>query len=108
MSTWSAIVLVLAVGVGTYLMRAGLVLLLADRPMRPAVERALRNVGPAVLAALTVSLVASDGADGGSSVELAEAAALVVAAVVAWRRFSLLVTLGAGMVTVWVVSAVVA
>ena len=104
MSTGSAIAIVLVVGIGTYLMRAGLVLLLADRPLPPAVARALRNVGPAVLAALTVSLVASENADG-TRIEISELAALVVAALVAWRRYSLLVTLAAGMLTLWVVEA---
>ena len=104
MSTGSALMLVLVVGIGTYLMRAGLVLLLADRPLPPGVERALRNVGPAVLAALTVSLVASESASG-SRIEVSEIAALLVAALVAWRRYSLLVTLAAGMVTLWVVEA---
>jgi len=104
MSTGSAVAIVLVVGIGTYLMRAGLVLLLADRPLPPSIERALRNVGPAVLAALTVSLVASENADG-TRIEISEIAALVVAALVAWRRYSLLVTLAAGMVTLWVVEA---
>ena len=104
MSTGGAVAIVLVVGIGTYLMRAGLVLLLADRPLPPAVERALRNVGPAVLAALTVSLVASESASG-SRIEVSEIAALVVAALVAWRRYSLLVTLAAGMITLWVVEA---
>lgn len=105
MSPWSAIVIVAAVAVMTYVMRAGVILVLADRPIPVPVERALRYVGPAVLAALAVNLAA--GGDGGPSLEVAEVAALVVAGGVAvWRR-NLIWTLLAGMATLWVLTAIV-
>ena len=105
MSTWSALAIVLTVAVMTYVMRAGVIVALADSPIPVPLERALRYVGPSVLAALTINLAA--GGEGGPSLELAEATALIVAGVVAvWRR-NLIWTLLAGMGTLWVLSAIV-
>lgn len=99
MSTWSAILIVAIVGLMTYSMRAVAIVALAHRTIPPAVERALRSVGPAVLAALAVNLAA--GGEGGPSLTWAEALALVVAGVVAWKVRNLIATLGAGMVVLW-------
>jgi branched chain amino acid efflux pump len=103
MSVWSSLVIVVGVGLMTYSMRAIVIVALANRPIPTSLERALRNVGPAVLAALAVNLAA--GGEGGPSLEVAEAVALVVAGVVAWRWRNLIVTLLAGMTTLWVFSA---
>lgn len=103
MSAWSAIVIVLVVAVMTYVMRAGVILALAGRTIPVPVERGLRYVGPAVLAALAINLAA--GGEGGPSLEVAELAALVVAGgVAAWRR-NLIWALLAGMATLWILSA---
>lgn len=102
MSTWSALVIVAVVGAMTYTMRAVVIVALAHRTIPPAAERALRSVGPAVLAALAINLAA--GGEGGPSLEWSEAAALVAAAVVArWRR-NLLWSLVAGMGVLWLIS----
>ena len=101
-----AAALVLAVcALGTYLFRASVILLFGDRIFPPTIERALRNVGPAVLAALTVNLAVSGGS--GSSVEIigAEIAALAVACGVAVWRKNLLWTLAAGMASLLILSA---
>lgn len=104
MSTFAAVSAVGVVAVLTYLARAGLILLLADRPVRPAIERALRNVGPAVLASLAITLLA--GGDGAAGIEAVEVAAVAAGcAVAAWRR-DLILSLLAGMVTLWVLLAV--
>jgi len=102
MSAWSAIVIVSVVGVMTYSMRAVVIVAMANRVIPPSVARALRSVGPAVLAALAVSLAV--GGDGGPSLEIAEAAGLAVASVAAWRTKNLIVTLLAGMTTLWLVT----
>ena len=104
MSVWAAIAIVLMLGLMTYSMRAVAIVALAHRTIPPMAERALRNVGPAVLAALTFNLAA--GGDGGPHMELAEVLALLVAGIVAWWRKNLILTLGAGMLTLWLVSAV--
>lgn len=103
MSTGAALLVLAVATLGTYFARSGLILLLADRELPVGVERALANVGPAVLAALTINLAIGSGGLG--SIELAEASAVVVAAIVAaWRR-NLIWTFVAGMTVLWVVSA---
>jgi len=104
-STWSAVAIVAVVGLMTYSMRAVAIVSLADREVPAWAERALRSVGPAVLAALTVNLAA--GGEGGPSMEIAEVLALVAAGGAALWRKNLLVSLAAGMITLWVVSAFV-
>lgn len=101
MTTAAALAAVITVGVLTYASRAGLILFLADRPLPPQVQRALRYVGPAVLSALTVTLVG--GSDGISGVEGAEVAAIVVAGVVAALTRNLIASLTSGMVALWIV-----
>ena len=96
---------VLAIGLITYTSRAGLIVFLADRPLPANITRALRYVGPAVLSALTINLIA--GGKGASGVEAAEVAAIVAAMVVAWTTRNLIAALGAGMVTLWVIGYVV-
>ena len=104
MTTWAALAVLAVVAGMTYAMRAVVIVLIADRSIPVSVERALRSVGPAVLAALAVNLAA--GGEGGPSLELAEFAALVVAGGVAWWRRNLIVTLICGMATLWVVALI--
>ena len=88
-----------AIGVGTYLMRAAFLVTAAHRPPAP-VARALPHVGPAVLAAITVpALVAPHG-----SVSLGETIPALLAAGIAWmawRRTTNLPTALFGGLTVW-------
>ena len=101
MTIFAAMSAVLAVGVVTYVSRAGPIVVLADRSLPADVIRALRYVGPAVLSALTVNLIA--GGEGVSGVELAEVAAIAASIVVAWWRRDLILSLAAGMLTLWAV-----
>ncbi len=101
MSTASAVAAIAVVAVVTYAARAGLILFLADRPVPDDVTRALRYVGPAVLSALTVNLLA--GGHGVSGVTGQEVAAVVVGGLVAWRSKHLLASLAAGMITLWII-----
>ena len=103
MSAWPSILIVAMVGVMTYSMRAVVIVAMANRTISPSVERALRSVGPAVLAALAINLAA--GGEGGPNLEVAEALALLVAGGVAWWRRNMIVTLLAGMATLWLFSA---
>lgn len=104
MSAGAAVVLLMAGGLGTYLARSSLILLLADRSLPGVAERSLQFVGPAVLAALTVNLAV--GSDGLGSVEFAEAAAVVAAAGAAAVRRNLILTFVVGMSTLWIVGAI--
>ncbi|MEZ5340566.1 MAG: AzlD domain-containing protein [Acidimicrobiales bacterium] len=104
MSTWLGLFVVGVVGLGTYAMRAGMILALADRALPPLLLRALSQVPAAVLAAMSVTL-AADPTAGGLTVD--KAAAVVVAGIVArWRR-NLIYTLIAGMATLYIVAAIV-
>lgn len=103
MTTGAALAAVLAVGALTYLSRALPILLLADRPMPDAVARALRYVGPAVLSALVVNLLA--GGDGVSGVDAEEIAAVAVGCLVALRTRNLMASLAAGMIVLWLLLA---
>lgn len=100
MTAAAALSAVVVVGLITYTSRAGLILFLAERPLPPALVRALRYVGPAVLSALTVNLLA--GGEGPSGVELAEIAAIAVAVIVAATAKNLIASLVAGMLALWV------
>lgn len=104
MSAGEALLIVVLVGAITYGMRAVVIVALAGRAIPVPVERALRNVGPAVLAALAVNLAA--GGEGGPHLEVAEAAAMVVAGLTGWWKRNLLFSLFAGMTTLWVLTAV--
>jgi branched-subunit amino acid transport protein len=96
-----------AIGVGTYLMRAAFLVTAGHRP--PAtVARALPHVGPAVLAAITIpALLAPHG-----TVSLVETAPALLAAGVAWiawrRTTSLPAALFGGLAVWWLTSAVLA
>ncbi|MGA9278326.1 AzlD domain-containing protein [Ilumatobacter sp.] len=104
MSSTAALIALACGALGTYFARSGLILILADRTLPSSVERALQNVGPAVLAALTVNLAV--GSDGLGGVEFAEFAALVVAGGVAYWRKNLIWTFVAGMATLWILGAI--
>lgn len=104
MSTVGALFVLVAAAAITYAARAGMILLLADRRIPPPVERALDNVGPAVLSALAMSLAV--GTDGVGALTLAEGVALVVAGGVAVTTRNLMWTFGAGMAALLVLDAV--
>jgi branched-subunit amino acid transport protein len=99
MSTVAAVTAVLSVGMITYVSRAGLIIFLADRSLPANISRALRYVGPAVLSALTVNLLA--GGQGIGGVEIVEVMAVAVAIAVAALGRNLIAALVAGMGTLW-------
>ena len=95
--------LVLLVAVGTLLMRASMVTLLADVAIPTRVEQALSLVAPAVLAGLVAQTLFLDHGDIRPFGTWYLAAG--VAALVAWRTRSFGWTLLAGMVGVWFLEA---
>ena len=99
MNALAAISAVLTVGMITYASRAGLIVFLADRPLPANITRALRYVGPAVLSALTVNLIA--GGQGVDGVEVVEVAAIAAAIAVAATVRNLIASLAVGMTTLW-------
>lgn len=91
-------------GLVTYLLRGAFILALGSRRLPDVVEVALRYVGPAVLAALTTSLLVSDGVAAYLK-DPAAVAATGVALGAGLRRANMVVVLTVGMVTLWVVRA---
>lgn len=103
MSTAAALSAVFTVGLITYVSRAGLILALSQRTLPDSIVAVLRNVGPAVLSALVVTILAGDGGVG--DIEIPSAAGVLVGGTVAWKTRNLVLTLVAGMVVIWTLSA---
>ena len=80
---------ILLAGIGTYAARAVFIVAVGDRTLPPLIERGLLYVGPAVLAALTASLLTSPDGVGDFLQSVPEVAATIVAVAVAvrFRRF---------------------
>lgn len=98
MADFAAIVIV---GVGTYVMRAVFIVSLAKRRIPEGVLIALRYVGPAVLTALIVTLLADS--EGNVGIGPAEVAGFLAGGAVAHRTRSQIWTLVAGMAAFWLV-----
>jgi branched-subunit amino acid transport protein len=93
----------LGIGVGTFLMRFSFIWLFGQGEVRPAIQRVLRLVPASVLSALIMpSFVFSQQA--AFSIGNYRMWAGVVAAVVAWRARNVLLTIAAGMGTLWLCS----
>jgi branched-subunit amino acid transport protein len=95
-----------AVGVGAYLFRGSFILAVGDRHLPPVVERALRNVGPAVLGALVASLLLTDGV-GAFVGDPARIAGVAVAIVVALKTRSFAPAFLLAMAVFWLVRWIV-
>lgn len=101
----TALVAMVAVGIGTYLSRAVFILALANKRIPDHVLVALQFVAPAVLSALVVALLIDE--NGNVAIGLAELAAFAVGAGVAYRTRNHIYTLVAGMGVYWVVRALI-
>jgi len=104
MSQYWPVVLIL--GVGTYLIRYSFILIMDKVTLPDAFHRMLRFIPAAVLSALVVPgvLLHRDGVTTFADWERVIAA--LVAVVVAWKTRSILWTIASGMVTLWVLKAV--
>ena len=104
MSITSPWLFMLAAGVGTFLLRLSfLALVRGDVP--PLMQRILRLVPAAVLAALVLPAVApASVAAAGTPAGWIKPVAALIAVLVAVRARSILATLAAGMVALWVMS----
>jgi branched-subunit amino acid transport protein len=102
MSTiWTAILLA---GIGTYAMRASFLVFahrLADVP--PGVQRLLRQIPPAALAAIVAPALLRP--EGQLDLLQPRLAAGVVAAVVAWKTRNIALTLAVGMAVLMLIDA---
>ena len=99
------LIVVVAVGVGTYLSRFAFIALFGKVDPPPWLAALLPYVPPAVLAALVASIVAS--ANDGNEALAARIAAVLVAGLVAVRTRSVFWTLAVGLPSLWLASALV-
>lgn len=100
----TALIVFALAGLGVYIARASFIVLLGNRVLSERTERLLRNVGPAVLAALITSLVLTDGIVAFVT-DPASVGAVVVAVPVAMRTRSFVWTFVVGMAVYWLVGA---
>ena len=102
MSLWLSI---LAMGVITFALRLSLIALLDRFEVPPLVTRALRFVPPAVLSAIILPELLQP--DGKFNLSLGNARLLagMIAVVVAWRTRNVLLTIGVGMLALWVLQS---
>jgi branched-subunit amino acid transport protein len=102
MNVWLVIIII---GVITFATRLSFILFFSRMKVTPFLQRALRFVPPAVLSAIILpELVLREGVlELTSSNERLFAG--ILAALVAWRTRNVLLTLGAGMVALWILQA---
>jgi len=104
----SDLLIIVIIGIGSYLTRVSFIAALGTRPMSPTLERPLTYVAPAVLAALVLpAVVVKDGSPDLSPLSNPEFLAAVVATLVAWRTRSVAATILIGMGALWLLQAIV-
>ena len=99
--------IILAMGVVTFGIRLLPIVLLGRIEIPLVVQRALRFVPPAVLSAIIAPELLMPGGEFSLSLDNARLIAGVIATVVAWRTKNVLATIAVGMITFWVLSAIV-
>jgi branched-subunit amino acid transport protein len=99
-----ALAIVVAAGLGSYLLRISMLVVAARGGLPPLVERSARHAVPTAFAALAAGSLVSLG---GSTGAVAPIVAVTAAAVAVRRTGSPHTALLAGMPTLWAVSAVV-
>ncbi|NNC92941.1 MAG: AzlD domain-containing protein [Acidimicrobiia bacterium] len=97
---------ILVIGVGTYVLRLSFIGLLGTRPMPSWAQRPLRFVAPAVLSALVVpAVVLAEGSVDLTPLGNPRFLAAVAAGLVAWRLKNVAGVVVVGMGLLWVLQA---
>jgi branched-subunit amino acid transport protein len=102
MTVW---LIMIALAVGTFLIRVSFILLLSDREVPALLSSALRFVPPAVLFALVIPQILTRNNSMQISFANPQLIAGVVAALVAWRTRNVLFTILSGMAVLWTLQA---
>lgn len=104
-TVWLAIV---AIGIGTFLLRASFIELGGRFALPAPITRALRFLPAAVLSAIILPAILR-GAEGSLyfGIDNPRLIAGIVAALIAWKTKSVLATLAAGMGTLWAIQALI-
>ena len=101
MSTWIVIV---AAGLGSYLFRLSMIVLISRITMPPYLERASRLVAPAAFAALAAAGVATACIGLGATQAAAPLAAVAAAVIAVLRTGSSYAAILAGMPALWIMT----
>jgi len=104
MNVW---LLLISMGLVTYAIRLSLIVLIGRVDVPPLIQRALLFVPPAVLSAIIFPELLRPGGTLDLSLGNVRLLAGVLAALVAWRTKNVLLTIGVGMVALWVLQVVV-
>ena len=99
--------IIIAMGFVTFGIRLLPIVLLGRIEIPIVVQRALRFVPPAVLSAIIAPELLMPGGEFDLSPGNARLLAGVIAMLVAWRTKNVLATIAAGMIALWVLSAIV-
>lgn len=102
----SDLAIIVIIGIFGYGIRVSFIAALGTRPLSPTLERPLKYVAPAVLAALVVpAVVLVDGTPDVAPLSNPRFVAAIVAALVAWKSRSVVATIVVGMAVLWVLQA---
>ncbi len=96
---------IIAMGLVTYAIRLSLIALLGRFEVPPLISRALRFVPPAVLSAIALPELLQPGGKLNLSLGNARLLAGLIAVLVAWRTRNVLLTVGAGMLALWLLQS---
>lgn len=102
MSPW---LIILLMGLVTYLIRLSLIGGLGKVNLPPVARRALRFVPPAVLTAIIVPEVLLPAGEIDFSLANARLPAALLAALVAWRTKNVVLTVAVGMAALWIIQS---
>lgn len=98
MSPW---LIVLIVGVGTYLIRLSFIGILGHRDIPTYIERPLRLVAPAAIAAIAIPELVAPAGEVDISLDNLRLFAGMIAIVAAWKTRSIGWTIATGMTSLW-------
>lgn len=105
-AAFGLVLIFLGMGVVTYAIRLSLILLWGRVSVPHLVQQALCFVPPAVLSAIIVPELLQPGGTLQLSLGNARLLAGVLAAAIAWRTRSVLLTIAVGMLALWILQAV--
>ncbi len=108
MTTMQMFVTILAMGAITYSIRLSMFVLAGNRTLPPLMTRALRYVPAAVLTAIIAPELFMPQGALDLSLGNERLIAGLVAILVAWRTRNVLLTIGVGMVVLWVLQFIMA
>jgi branched-subunit amino acid transport protein len=104
MSSWAIVVII---GVGTYLTRLSFIGILGNRKIPGYVERPLRLIAPAVIAAIAIPEVVAPFDVVDISFGNLRLSAGMIALAVAWKTRSMGWTIAVGMASLWLLDWIV-